>query len=289
MNVRPEGTYIDATFGRGGHARALLAKLGSDGHLITFDRDPDAISSAKALANDDSRLEVIHAPFSQLPMACQQRKGQIDGILFDLGISSPQVDEPHRGFSFRSDGPLDMRMDPSSGMSAAEWLNSAAEKEISDVLWQLGEERRSRQIAKRIVDSRREKPLTTTRDLAELVRSCVFSRGSKIDPATRTFQAVRLKVNDELGELERTLQPAIELLGLGGRVLVIAFHSLEDRFVKRAFRDLDKCYRDGLKDGVEVAPAFRLLQRKPWQVSDDEQRRNPRARSARLRVLERVA
>lgn len=285
MTVRPAGTYIDATFGRGGHTRALLSQLGPQGRVIVLDRDPTAIAVATTLAATDPRLEVRHMPFSLINEFLADLGGRVNGILFDLGISSPQVDDATRGFSFRQDGPLDMRMDPGSGQSAADWLNSADEKAISDVLWEYGEERRSRQIARRIVASRRTQPLTTTTELANLVRSCVRPAGRRIDPATRTFQAVRVHINDELGELERALQPAVQLLAVGGRLLVIAFHSLEDRFVKRSFRDLDRARRD--QPGV--VPAYALVQRKAIKAGAEETARNPRARSARLRVLERVA
>ncbi len=289
MNVRPAGTYIDATFGRGGHTRALLAALGADGRVLAIDRDPAAIACAEHLAREDARLQVVRAPFSRLAAIARELRGAVDGILIDLGISSPQVDDAARGFSFRFDGPLDMRMDPDASPSAAEWLNSADEREISDVLWRYGEERRSRQIARRIVEVRRTAPLATTFELAALVRACVRGGGSRIDPATRTFQAVRMRINDELGELERVLDAAIDLLAVGGRLLVIAFHSLEDRIVKNCFRDLDRAHRDSVKHGTPLAPAFRTPMRKPLMAGADERRANPRARSARLRVLERVA
>ncbi len=289
MNVKPDGTYIDATFGRGGHTRAILDRLGPTGRVIALDRDPQAITAGLELAADEPRLRVVQTTFSRLAEVCAGLQGQVDGILFDLGISSPQVDEAARGFSFRNDGPLDMRMDPDSGMSAAAWLSTASETEISDVLWRYGEERRSRQIARRIVDTRKTNPLTTTFELAALVRTCVYARGSRIDPATRTFQAIRLHINDELGELERALQVALAMLGEGGRLLVIAFHSLEDRIVKRSFRDLDRAARESRREKRALSPAFGLLTRKPLMASDEERRHNPRARSARLRGLERVA
>jgi 16S rRNA (cytosine1402-N4)-methyltransferase len=287
MNVKPDGTYIDATFGRGGHTRAILEQLGSEGRIIALDRDPEAVACAGALASSDSRIDVRHMPFSRISEITNDRRPLVDGILFDLGVSSPQVDAALRGFSFRADGPLDMRMDPSAGQSAAQWLNSASEVEISDVIWQYGEERRSRQIARRIVETRKTNPLVSTFDLANLVRACVFSRNGRIDPATRTFQAIRMRVNDELEELRRALVPALNLLALGGRILVIAFHSLEDRVVKRCFRDLDLARREALRENTLLSPAFTLLTRKPVMAGDDELRANPRARSARLRGLER--
>lgn len=289
MNVRAGETYIDATFGRGGHARALLEALGPDGRLYAVDRDPEAIASARELAAADPRLIPLHAPFSALGQTFEGLRGQISGILLDLGISSPQVDDAQRGFSFRQSGPLDMRMDPGSGRSAAEWLAQAPEVEISDVLWQYGEERRSRQIARRIVETRQREPIETTLQLAEIVRACVYQRGSRIDPATRTFQAIRMRVNDELGELEEALEAALLLLAVGGRLLVIAFHSLEDRLVKRRFRVLEHSRREHAREGHLPVPTFRVLTPKPVMAGEDEKRANPRARSARLRALERVA
>lgn len=289
INVQPAGTYIDATFGRGGHSRSLLERLDSDGRLLAIDRDPEAIASAKQLGSIDPRLTVAKSPFSQLGEVAADLHGRVDGIVFDLGISSPQVDDASRGFSFRADGPLDMRMDPEGSVSAADWLHRASEKEISDVLWQYGDERRSRQIARQIVDARKSSPITTTFELASLVRSCMPYKGGRIDPATRTFQAIRLHVNDELGELQMALEAAFDLLAVGGRVLVIAFHSLEDRIVKRRFRDLDRLRRVSDKSGQSLSPAFALLASKPVMASEAERRANPRSRSARLRALERTA
>ena len=284
MRVMPHGTYVDATFGRGGHSRALLSGLAADGHLFVFDRDPDALRSAYELAAQDRRVTVVDAPFSHLD-ACGSRA--IDGILFDVGISSPQVDDPTRGFSFRHDGPLDMRMDPRAPGTAADWINTAEERELADVLWRYGDERRSRQIARRIVEARRRAPLLTTIALADVVRACFPYKGGRIDAATRTFQALRIFINDEIGELERALEQALALLAVGGRLLVIAFHSLEDRLVKRRFRDLDQATRDNLER--DDHRRFRLLARKAVQASAAETALNPRARSARLRALERCA
>ena len=283
MQVQSSGTYIDATFGRGGHSRALLEHLGPAGRLYVFDRDPQAIACARELAAEDVRVTVMHAAFSSIA-DCGAR--EVDGILFDLGISSPQVDDATRGFSFRHDGPLDMRMDPRSGLSAAAWLALASEHDIADVLWQFGDERRSRLIAKRVVEARRRAPLATTLDLVKVVHSCFPHHGGRIDNATRTFQALRIFINDELGEIERALAQALHLVRMGGRLLVIAFHSLEDRVVKRRFRELDALAREPAS-----APdlRFRLVARKAVQASETEIAANPRARSARLRVAERVA
>ena len=284
MHVRPHGTYIDATFGRGGHSCALLHALDRDGRLVVIDRDPEALACAYALAADDPRVIVVDAAYSNLA-ACGL--SNVDGILFDIGCSSPQIDDPARGFSFRRDGPLDMRMDPRVPGTAADWVNTADERELADVLWRYGEERRSRQIARTIVAARRRSPLLTTTALATVVRSCFPYKGGRIDAATRTFQALRIFINDELGELERALEQALAVLAVGGRVLVIAFHSLEDRLVKRRFRDLDQAHRDDVvgSDGRR----FQLLGRRAVQASDAEAARNPRARSARLRALERCA
>jgi len=285
MNVRSDGIYVDATYGRGGHSRALLDVLDTKGQLFVLDRDPEAYAHACAFAENDPRVVPVHKRFSELNSLLSDRGIKVDGILFDLGVSTTQVADPKRGFSFQHDGPLDMRMDPATPVSASDWLMSAKEVEISDVLWQYGEERRSRQIARKIVESRRRKPLKSTRELAELVRSCVRSKQSRLDPATRTFQAVRILINDELGEIEGALQRVLSVLDIGGRILVIAFHSLEDRLVKRWFRQLGKCSKD-------VAPSlgtarYRVLTPKPVMVSEEEKTRNRRARSARLRVLER--
>lgn len=281
MITRTDGLYVDATYGRGGHARAMLAALGDNARLVVIDRDPSAIEDARRLAAQDPRVTPYHGPFSALDEAVRAH-GPIDGVLFDLGVSSPQLDQAARGFSFRFDGPLDMRMDPSRGATAAAWLAQASEAQIADVVWRYGEERHARRIARRIVDARRRAPLTTTFELAELVRACVPRRGSRIDSATRTFQALRIFINDELNELERGLSHALGLLRSGGRLLVIAFHSLEDRIVKQRLRELDRAPAGGI-------PAYRLLVRKAIQASAREAESNPRARSARLRVLERYA
>jgi 16S rRNA (cytosine1402-N4)-methyltransferase len=282
------GIYVDATFGRGGHARALLARLACEARLHVVDRDPDAIACARQLAADDARVAVIHGAFSELDQHLPALRGQVDGILLDIGVSSPQLDDATRGFSFRADGPLDMRMDPTRGDTAAAWLATAREEEIADVLWRYGEERRSRHIARRIVATREGAPLRTTGDLATLVRACVYQRGARIDPATRTFQAVRMHVNDELGELEAALDAALGLLAVGGRLLVIAFHSLEDRMVKQRFRALDDARRAAEREAASDEPRFRLVVRKAIKAGPEECAANPRARSARLRVLERV-
>jgi 16S rRNA (cytosine1402-N4)-methyltransferase len=286
MHLEPAGCYIDATFGRGGHSRAILDRLGAEGRLLAIDRDPEALAVAVAMAADDPRLTVADARHSALARAAAALARPIDGILFDLGVSSPQLDAGGRGFSFRHDAPLDMRMDPRAGEPAGAWLARAAEAEIADVLWRYGEERHARRIARRVVETRARHPIRTTFELAALVRACYPRAAGRIDPATRSFQAIRIFVNDELGELERALEQAIALLARGGRLLVIAFHSLEDRLVKHYFRALD-----GACDPAGAAPgaSFRLLTRKPVRAGAAECAANPRARSARLRALERAA
>lgn len=289
MNVRPGGTYADATYGRGGHTRAILERLDGRGHVLALDRDPQAIAHAEQLAASDPKLTVRYSPFSALRERASELGWRFDGILFDLGVSSPQLDEAARGFSFQREGPLDMRMDPTASPSAADWLNSAPEAEIADVLWRYGDERRSRQIAHRIVDERRRQRLETTQDLARLVRACVRGGRGRIDPATRTFQAVRMFVNNEIGELETALVDAQNLLNVGGRLLVIAFHSIEDRVVKVHFRELDRSRRRAHKERREIEPAYQLVTPRPVAAGEAERRANPRSRSARLRVLERAA
>lgn len=282
------GVFVDCTFGRGGHTRALLAELGDSGRVIAIDRDPSAIESGRETLID-TRLTLVHARFSSMEDLIEAHKlrEQADGILMDLGVSSPQLDNAERGFSFRADGPLDMRMDPSQGVSAATWLASATEKEIRECLWAFGEERFARRIARKIVEIRQTHRLETTQDLVAAIAQAVPKTKSRIDPATRTFQALRLHVNAELDELSRGLAAACRCLKVGGRVAVIAFHSLEDRIVKRMFRDLSRAHDPFL--GPSEKGEFKLITRKPLRPSDDEIARNARSRSARLRVLERTA
>lgn len=282
LAVRPGGLYVDGTLGWGGHAHAILQ---AGGHVLGTDRDPDALAAARARLGPDAELH--HARFSDLPGLLAGRKA--DGILLDLGVSSPQLDRADRGFSFRLQGPLDMRMDPTSGESAADWLARASAEELADVFWRYGEERHSRRIARAILARRAEvepEPLVTTRQLAELVASVVPAEG-RIHPATRTFQGIRIFINDELGELERALDALPGCLAPGGRLVVISFHSLEDRAVKQRFRQLagEDSPRDLFGNPLET-PAFRLVERRARKGSADE---NPRARSARLRAIERVS
>ncbi|MDX1375954.1 MAG: 16S rRNA (cytosine(1402)-N(4))-methyltransferase RsmH [Burkholderiales bacterium] len=290
LALRPEGVYVDGTFGRGGHARALLARLGPRGRLIAIDRDPEAIAAARALR--DARVHAVQAPLRALA-ATLDAAGirHADGMLFDLGVSSPQLDDPARGFSFRADGPLDMRMDPGSGVSAAQWLATAAEPEIREVIRNYGEERFAKQIAAAIVAARAGQPIRTTRQLADLVGAAVRTREPGQDPATRTFQALRILVNRELEEVSLMLPQAVAHLATHGRLAVISFHSLEDRIVKRFFAG---AARPALPADLPIrasempAPQLRLIGR-ARRPSAAELAENPRARSALLRVAERTA
>jgi 16S rRNA (cytosine1402-N4)-methyltransferase len=290
LNIRPNGIYVDATFGRGGHARAILEQLGPDGRLLALDRDPQAVASAKRQFADEVRLTIVHGPFSMLGSAVAERgwRGRVNGILFDLGVSSPQLDDPARGFSFRTEGPLDMRMDTTRGESAADWLTRAEEHEIADVLFHLGEERYARRIARAIVRVRAETPILTTKQLAEIVAGAVPTRERSKDPATRSFQAIRLHINRELDELRETLPQAMEALAPRGRLVVISFHSLEDRIVKHFLRAQQKGKEfppDLPVRHAEIQPRLNVIG-KALRASAAEVQRNPRARSAVLRVAE---
>jgi len=290
LNIRPDGIYVDATFGRGGHARAILAQLGPAGRLLALDRDPQAVAAAGQQLGDETRFAIVRRPFSMIGATIQERgwHRQVNGILFDLGVSSPQLDEPARGFSFRQEGPLDMRMDPERGESAADWLARADEAEIADVLHLLGEERYARRIARAIVRSRDEAPITTTTQLAALVARAVPTRERSKDPATRTFQAIRLHVNRELDEVRAALPQALDALAPGGRLVVISFHSLEDRIVKQFMRREEKGPElppDLPVRAAEIHARLKVIG-KALRPGDAETRRNPRARSAVLRVAE---
>ncbi len=290
LAVQASGVYLDGTFGRGGHAQAVLERLGDAGRLLLMDKDPDAIAVARARWGVDPRVRIRHDSFAQLADWDETRDG-LDGVLFDLGVSSPQLDLAQRGFSFQSDGPLDMRMDTTRGISAAQWLAQAAEREIADALWQYGEERESRRIARALVLLRAETPLTTTRELAELVARTVRSREPGKHPATRTFQGLRIVVNSELDELAAGLQAAVARLKAGGRLAVISFHSLEDRVVKRFIRDESRAPAAGRRGLPPPPDAPRLRLRALGDAvkpSAAEVARNPRSRSAVLRVAERL-
>jgi 16S rRNA (cytosine1402-N4)-methyltransferase len=289
LDVREGETYVDGTFGRGGHSAAILARLGVRGRLLALDQDPEAISSG---ALEDPRLELIHARFSTMKEALAARGiRHVAGVLLDLGVSSPQLDEARRGFSFAREGPLDMRMDTTRGESAAEWLARATQEEIREVIEHHGEERFAKSIAAAIVDARGREPLLTTRQLAEVVARAVRTREPGQHPATRTFQAVRIHLNQELEELAVTLPQAVEVLKPGGRLAVISFHSLEDRVVKRFIRD--RSTADKLPKGVpvraaDIPPADLRALGRAVRPSSEEIKRNPRARSAVLRVAEKA-
>jgi 16S rRNA (cytosine1402-N4)-methyltransferase len=287
--------YVDGTFGRGGHSRAILERLGTKGRLVAIDRDPQAIAAAEPVLLDDTRFELIRGEIAELETILEARGlgGRVDGILLDIGVSSPQLDDAGRGFSFRFDAPLDMRMDPESGVSAAQWLGDVSERELKTTLKRYGEEPHAARIARAIVAARAEAPVDTTARLAAIVRDAVpaAARAGRIDPATRTFQAIRIVVNDELGQLEAALAAALGLLAAGGRLCVITFHSLEDRIVKRFMREHSRDaepYR-GLPDVPEAFRAELRLIGKPVTASPREVASNPRARSARLRIAERAA
>ena len=286
---RVDGVYLDGTFGRGGHSRLILERLGDRGRLIAFDKDPEAVRVAETI--NDSRFEIIHGSFASLGQVLADKGvAEIDGILLDLGISSPQVDDAARGFSFRQDGPLDMRMDSSSGMSAREWLAVAAEEEIAEVIHQYGEERFAVQIAKEIVACRSVEPIDSTRQLAEIVARTVKSREKGKNPATRTFQAIRIYINRELEELALGLEKAWSCLALHGRMSIISFHSLEDRIVKRFLSERSEVQMPDRRLPIKASdlpqPEMKLKGRK--KPSAEEDSRNARARSAILRVAERV-
>ncbi|MCG5527467.1 MULTISPECIES: 16S rRNA (cytosine(1402)-N(4))-methyltransferase RsmH [Halorhodospira] len=294
LAVRPDGCYVDATYGRGGHARGILERLGPRGQLWVADRDPEALAHARETLSDDPRCTVLGAELADLPrmLSGYGLTAGIDGLLADLGISSPQVDNPDRGFSFQRDGPLDMRMDPSSGESAAALLERLSVREIAGILRQLGEERHAGRIARAVVAAREAgEPPRTTLALARLVEQAVPRREPGRHPATRTFQALRIAVNDELGQLDRFLDGAIDLLAPGGRLAVIAFHSLEDRRVKRFIRRASSV--GDLPPSVPVPPEGCQPRLRPLgrdlRAGDDEVAGNPRARSAVLRVAERLS
>jgi 16S rRNA (cytosine1402-N4)-methyltransferase len=292
LKIKPDGCYVDGTFGRGGHSREILKQLGEDGRLIAIDRDPQAIASAPASLTADPRFELVRADCAQMRTIIESRGlvGQVDGLLFDLGVSSPQLDEADRGFSFLRDGPLDMRMDPDSGVPASDWLASVEERELRRVLRQFGEETHATRIARAIVGARAEGPISRTAQLARIVEDAKPKRGDKIHPATKTFQAIRIAINAELEQLEVMLQQSLDVLRRGGRLCVISFHSLEDRIVKRFMRDAARepeQYR-GMPDiPAEYRPKLRLVG-KPVTASAAEIEANRRARSARLRIAERT-
>ncbi|KMV73970.1 MULTISPECIES: 16S rRNA (cytosine(1402)-N(4))-methyltransferase RsmH [Rosenbergiella] len=292
LNIQPEGIYIDGTFGRGGHSRLILSQLGEKGRLIAIDRDPQAIAAAEQI--DDPRFSIIHGPFSQLGDYVESLGlvGKIDGILLDLGVSSPQLDDAERGFSFMRDGPLDMRMDPSQGESAAQWLMRAAEEDIAFVIKTYGEEKFGKRIARAIVERNRLAPMTRTKELAEVIAAAMPVKDKHKHPATRSFQAIRIWINSELEEIERALASSIKALAPKGRLSIISFHSLEDRLVKRFMRTHSR--------GVQVPAGVPMTEAQIQALGGRELRslgksvpgpaevaENPRARSSVLRIAER--
>ena len=285
--TKEAGSYVDASFGRGGHTEGLLRRLSREARVLVIDRDPDAISVALRLASSDSRIQVAHGKFSEITEIAKQRGiHEIDGVLFDSGVSTPQIVERERGFSFSIDGPLDMRMDNSQGITAAQWLSAASEGELRDVLRTYGEERQAKSIARAIV---RARPVTTTEQLAEIVSTCVHRHDRGKHPATRVFQAVRIRVNDELKELEVGIELAFARLKVGGRIAVLTFHSLEHRIVRRKFRgwahpNLPR--RMPVRSTPEAKARIVVKDERP---SSQEISRNEKARTAMLQVIERVA
>lgn len=294
LNIREDGIYIDGTFGRGGHSRLILSQLGEKGQLIAIDRDPQAIAAAAEI--NDPRFSIVHGPFSALAEYVEERglTGKIDGVLLDLGVSSPQLDDAERGFSFMRDGPLDMRMDPTRGQSAAEWLMSAEEADIAFVIKTYGEERFGKRIARAIVARNRDQPMTRTKELATVIAAAMPVKDKFKHPATRTFQAIRIWINSELEEIDTALKGALSVLSPGGRLSIISFHSLEDRLVKRFMRDQSRgpqvpagipMTESQLKalGGRELKTLGKLI---PGEAEVNE---NPRARSSVLRIAERTA
>jgi 16S rRNA (cytosine1402-N4)-methyltransferase len=292
LNIKADGCYVDATFGRGGHSGAILERLDANGRLIAIDRDPQAIASAPEAMLSDPRFELVRGESAQLETFMDERDlgGRVDGVLLDLGVSSPQLDQASRGFSFLRDGPLDMRMDPETGVSAADWLRTVDEKELKRVLKIYGEERNAARIARAIVAARDEGPVRRTVQLAEIIAGVAPSRGEKKHPATRSFQAIRILINDELEQLRAVLEQSVGVLRKGGRLCVISFHSLEDRIVKRFIRDASRepeQYRGLPSMPDEVRPKLRAVGRL-IEATADEIDANLRARSAKLRVAERL-
>jgi len=295
LAIRPDGNYVDGTYGRGGHASSILAALGDNGRLIVMDRDPEAIADARKSFGPDRRVTIIHDDYANMVAHVSELDllQDIDGILLDLGVSSPQLDDAARGFSFQQDGPLDMRMNPQAGQSAADWLRQADEAEIARVLWEYGEERYSRRIARKIIEQRKIRPIEDTATLSALIGSVVPRPKNNRHPATRSFQAIRIHVNQELAQIQRLLDSIFDILRVGGRLLVISFHSLEDRLVKRFFRAGSTHPRlpRGLpmRDSeIESVVPLRLVGR-AIRAGASELAANPRARSAVLRIAERAA
>ena len=292
LKIKPDGCYVDGTFGRGGHSGEILQQLNASGRLIAIDRDPEAITSAPKRLTDDPRFELIRGEIAQLEtfIAARELTGAVDGLLLDLGVSSPQLDEAQRGFSFMRDGPLDMRMDPQSGISARDWLATVGEFELKRVLQKFGEEPAAARIARAVIAERAVTPISSTGQLASLVESVAPKRGQKKHPATKTFQAIRIFINRELEQLQAVLQQSVTVLRSGGRLCVISFHSLEDRIVKRFMREASReaeQYRGMPSVPEEFRPKLKTVG-KVIMATADEIAANRRARSARLRIAERT-
>jgi 16S rRNA (cytosine1402-N4)-methyltransferase len=294
LAVRADGCYLDGTFGRGGHSRLILQNLGPDGRLIGFDKDPQAIATGQALAAEDGRFVIVQRSFAELGAEVAERglHGKVSGVLLDLGVSSPQLDDPERGFSFLNDGPLDMRMNPDQGISAAEFIATAPVEEIARVFKEYGEERFSGRMARAVVERREKEPFTRTADLAEVLKVANPAWEKGKNPATRAFQGLRIHVNNELGDLEAGLEAALDALEVGGRLAVISFHSLEDRIVKLFMRKLVKGEADNLPRNLPVQhkvfePKIKLIGKAQF-ASEAELKANPRSRSAVMRVAEKL-
>jgi len=294
LAIKSDGVYLDGTFGRGGHSQGILDLLGSNGQLLAFDRDVDAINADCAQAMClDKRFKLKHSCFSELENIVNSEglAEKIDGILLDLGVSSPQLDTPERGFSFLRDGPLDMRMDSSAGVSAEQWLSTVDEKYLVKVLFEYGEEKFARRIARAILEQRMKSPITTTKQLADLIADVMPLREKHKHPATRTFQAIRIEINKELDELSTVLDQAIRVLGPGGKLVVISFHSLEDRIVKRFIRNESGAKHNPGKLPIKEVDILKGILKKPgkgFKASAQEINQNPRARSAVMRVAEKI-
>jgi 16S rRNA (cytosine1402-N4)-methyltransferase len=294
LAVRADGCYMDGTFGRGGHSRLILQSLGPDGRLLGFDKDPQAIANGQALAAEDGRFVIVQRSFAELGSEAQDRgiAGNVSGILLDLGVSSPQLDDPERGFSFMNDGPLDMRMDPTRGVSAAEFIATAPVEEIARVFKEYGEERFAKRMAGAVVARREIQPFERTADLAEVLKVANPAWEKGKNPATRAFQGLRIHVNNELGDLEAGLEAALDALEVGGRLVVISFHSLEDRIVKLFMRKLVKGEADNMPRNLPIQykafePKIKLIGKAQF-ASDEETKANPRSRSAVMRVAEKL-
>jgi 16S rRNA (cytosine1402-N4)-methyltransferase len=291
--VSDTGFYVDGTFGRGGHSRRILQRLQPQGRLLAIDKDPEAIRVARGELGTDERFEVVQGSFSRLAelVAAAGMTGAVSGVLLDLGVSSPQLDEAQRGFSFSQDGPLDMRMNPEEGQSAAQWLASASEEEIADVIYRYGEERFSRRMARAVVEQRKLQPITTTLQLAEIIKQANPAWEKHKHPATRAFQGIRIHINRELEDLQSVLKQALDVLCIGGRLVVISFHSLEDRIVKQFISEQAKGddYPVGVPvQYVDLNPRMKKIG-KPVKADDEEVNLNPRSRSAIMRVAEKIS